>query len=104
MKKIITLFAPVWPPHAFRFGGGGPTGAQQVAAAATPAAAAPASMSSPDVVQAQQDLRRQALQKRGFTKTIFAQDTGGWHPLNTQAPSPGKPALPSLPSDGRTKL
>ena len=78
---------PFWPPHAFRFGGGG-SGASQVAATPVPVASPPVTTSNAEVVQAQQDLRRQALKKRGFTSTIKAGDTGGW--MNTDAnPSPG---------------
>lgn len=81
-----------WPPNAFRFGGGGSgnDAAQQVAATSVPVAAPPVTPSSAEVVQAQQDMRRQALKKRGFSKTVMAGDTGGWFASNTTA-SPVNP-------------
>lgn len=91
----------VWPPHAFAFniGGGkfwnsfgsptydpirqslfGSNKPAPVTPAAVPQPAAPISAASAEVVQAQQDLRRQALKKRGFLQTNKAGDTGGWMP------------------------
>ena len=64
-------------PHAKAFGGGGSMGAQQIANTPAPVASPPVTSTSAEVVQAQQDLRRQALKKRGFSQTIFAGDTGG---------------------------
>lgn len=86
-----------FPPASRYFGGGGvtvvsqPTAAsQQIANAPAPATAAPATATSAEVVQAQQDARRQSLKKRGFSRTVFAGDTGGWFPGNT-TPSPTNP-------------
>lgn len=77
-------------PHAFRFGGGGQTG-PGVASTPITAASPPVTSSSAEVVQQQQDLRRQALKKRGFASTYKAGDTGGWYPGTT---TPSSPKLP----------
>lgn len=55
-----------------------------------PAAAAPATAGAAEVIQAQQDVRRQALKKKGFSKTVFAGDSGGWFGSNT-TPGPTNP-------------
>lgn len=62
---------------------------------AVPAAVPPVTPTSADVVQAQQDLRRQSLKKRGFDKTVFAGNTGGWMPQNNPNPSPTNPKTPT---------
>ena len=86
-----------FPPNSRRFGGGGNTGAASVAAAPVPAATPPVTSSSAEVVQSQQDLRRQSLRKRGFTSTILAGDTGGFQSQNS-TPSPTNPK--GVPPDG----
>ncbi len=69
-------------------GGGGNTGAQQIASAPTPAAIPPITTTNAEVVQAQNDLRRQSLQKRGFGRnTILAGDSGGYFPAATKSPT-----------------
>lgn len=83
-----------WPPNAFRFGGGSTGQAQNIAQTPVPATAAPATASSAEVMQAQQDQRRQALKKRGFSKTIYAGDTGGWSANSN--PSPTNPKVPNV--------
>ena len=77
-----------------------------VASTPIPATSPPVTPSSADVVQAQQDLRRQALKKKGFAQTYKAGDTGGYYPGNltasptnkgtnfaSPAPSPGAKTL-----------
>lgn len=87
-----------WPPQAFRFGGGsGGGGATPTVPGATP----PVTANSAEVVQAQQDQRRQALKKRGFSSTIKAGDTGGWMP-SVSAPSPTNPKVTGLTAVGKT--
>ena len=70
-------------------------GAQQIDNTPAPVASPPVTSTSAEVVQAQQDLRRQALKKRGFSQTIFAGDTGGWMPQNSSTPSPTNPKPPA---------
>ena len=89
-------------PHAKRYGGGGGDGAQQIASAPIPTASPPVTETSPEVVQAQQDLRRQALKKKGFSQTIFAGDDGGWMPQNNPNPSPTNPKVPSATGGSKT--
>jgi hypothetical protein len=77
--------------------GGGKTAAPvavapPITSAPAPAVAAPATASSAEVVQAQQDTRRQALKKKGFSRTVFAGDTGGWYAGNT-TPGPANPQV-----------
>lgn len=59
-------------------GGGSTTPPPAIAQAPAPIATPPVTSTNAEVVQAQNDLRRQSLRKRGFSKTIFAGDTGGW--------------------------
>lgn len=94
------------PPNARRNGGGGRV--SQVVPSA-PAAAAPAALPAPptpaaaptatnaEVIQARNDLRRQALKRRGYAKTIFAGDNSGWHGTGV-VPSPNNPTV--APSGG----
>lgn len=81
-------------------GGGGQTGAQQVAAAPVPGVTPPVTSTNAEVVQVQNDLRRQSLRKRGFAKTILAGETGGWAPSATPNPSTPKPTA-NPPSFGK---
>lgn len=91
-----------WPPNAFRFGGGGSTNASSpISQAPAPAAIPPVTSTNAEVVQAQNDLRRQSLRKRGFSKTILAGDTGGWTPSNV--PNPNAPKV-GAGAPGATKL
>jgi hypothetical protein len=48
--------------------------------APAPATAAPATATSAEVLASQQDIRRDALRRKGFTKTVFAGDNGAWSP------------------------
>ena len=75
----------LFPDHAFRYLSGG--SAPSVAATPVPAAVPPVTSSSAEVVQSQQDLRRQNLRKRGFASTTLAGDTGGFFP-SVETPSP----------------
>lgn len=103
--SLHLLYSTTFPPHAFLMGGGGssqPSPAQQIAAAPVPAAAPPVTAAAAEVVQAQQDLRRQALKKRGFSKTILAGDTGGWMPQTNLTPSPTNPKTPPSAPGART--
>lgn len=60
---------PFWPRHAFVFKGG----AAAPSAANIPAPPAPsASTSAPEVVQQQQDARKNAARKQGINSTILA--------------------------------
>ena len=77
-KMLWNLF----PKHAFLFGGGGTTAAPvtpPITAVPVPPAAPPVTSTNAEVVQTQQDARRQALKKRGFSKAIYAGETGGWN-------------------------
>lgn len=67
-----------------------PVAAAPITSAPAPAVAAPATSSSAEVVQAGQDVRRQALKKKGFSKTVFAGDNGGWFGGNS-TPGPTNP-------------
>lgn len=79
--------------NSFRFGGGGGGGAQQIQNAPAPAVVPPVTSTAAEVIQAQQDMRRQSLRKRGFgSNTLFAGESGGWRPPSpTTAPSPTSP-------------
>lgn len=59
--------------------------------APAPGVTPPVTTTNAEVVQAQNDLRRLSLRKRGFAKTTLAGDTGGWHAPG--APTPNKPAM-----------
>ena len=73
------------------FGGGSTTIAQTPVAATSP----PVTADSAEVVQSQQDYRRQMLKKRGFENaTVFAGNTGGFTPANPN-PSPTNPKAPN---------
>lgn len=101
-----------YPPHARRFGGGGKTQVmpQTVVPSApaptveppappaitqqpTPAPSPPATASAPEVIQAQQDLRRDALKRKGFSQTYKAGDTGGYFGNTQMKPTPQKRTL-----------
>lgn len=49
-----------------------------------PAVAPPASLSSAEALQSQQDLRQQELMRKSIKKTIYAGDTGGFRPAMTK--------------------
>lgn len=96
MKEIRLSRSGYFPPGARFFGGGGRTAAapapliipsapvEPVAPAPTIAnapitpVAPPATATSAEVIQAQQDQRRDALKKKGFAGTVKAGDTKGW--------------------------
>ncbi len=92
-----------WPPNAFRYGGGGSTAANAVKQAPAPAVAPPVTATNSEVIQAQNDMRRQSLRKRGFSKTVFAGDTGGWHPTSN-TPSPTNPVAGAGAAGRNTRL
>ncbi len=86
-----------------QFGGGGNQGAQQIANAPAAAAVPPVTSTSADVVQAQQDMRRQSLRKRGFVaSTMFAGDTNGWNPPSS--PTGQSPKITPPTGGGATTL
>ena len=74
-----------------------------IAKTPVPVIGAPITPASAEVIQAQQDLRRQNLKKKGFASAIFAGDTGGWFPGN-QTPSPTNPIASASGRDGLTSL
>jgi len=69
-----------WPPHSFRFGGGGKKAAQQVQSAPVPLPAPPVTQDNTAVIQAEHDLAQANLGKKSIKRTIFAGDTGGFSP------------------------
>jgi|GEM_PF-1749237 hypothetical protein len=88
-----------FPKHALRyFSGGG--GATNVAATPVPAATPPVTENSAEVVQSQQDLRRQNLRKRGFASTVLAGDTGGPGGFFPSVETPSPTNVQNPPGDG----
>lgn len=74
-------------------GSGGTTTPAAIAQAPAPLATPPVTTTNSEVVQAQNDLRRQSLRKKGFGRsTIFAGDTGGWSP-QSNIPGPTSPKI-----------
>ena len=71
-------------------GGGSPT------LPAAPLPTPPVTTTNAEVVQAQNDLRRQALIKKGYAATIYAGDTGGYSP-KALTPSPANTAMATKP-------
>lgn len=85
-------------------GGGSTTPPPAIASAPAPMATPPVTTTNAEVIQAQNDLRRQSLRKRGFSKTtIFAGDTGGWTP-QSNVPGPVTPRVNTPAVGGATKL
>jgi len=85
MRTSTALF----PPHAFRFmggGGGSPAPVQQIAQAPTATPTPPVTATSQEVIQAQQDVLQQEMLKKSIKKTIYAGDTGGFKPPTGMAP------------------
>lgn len=70
------------------------------ATAASPAVAASAPVTAADqlVLNTEQDMRRAALKKKGFSASIFAGDTGGFF---TKNPNPAPATGPNLPGAKR---
>jgi hypothetical protein len=104
-ENRLTRFG-FFPPASRFFGGGGRTQQQQAVVPSAPAApvvappaapaivnqpapavAPPATATSAEVLAAQQDKRREALKRKGFSKTVFAGDSGGWNPSKQSAPT-----------------
>lgn len=76
-----------WPPHAFRFkGGGGNQQAQQIQSAPVPIAAPPVTRTSADVLRAESEVAKENLLKKSVKKTIYAGDTGGYQPAALRTP------------------
>lgn len=68
---------PFFPKHTFLFMGGG-GGVTQVQQAPVPTPAPPVTTTTPEVIQAQQDVLQQEMLKKSIKKTIYAGDTGGF--------------------------
>lgn len=76
-------------------GGGGGGGATEIEQAPTPADSPPVTSSSPEVVQANQDVLRQSLMMKGVKSTTHAGDTGNYLPgQGGGAPGSGLPPMP----------
>lgn len=67
---------------------------------ATPTPATPATAATAEVVQAEQDVRRQALKKKGFAATYLAGDDGGYFPGNGTPSPAGQSNNPKLGGAG----
>lgn len=94
MKALSCSF----PPHAFRFkgGGGAPAQIQPAAAlpAAAPAATPPVTERTVEVEQAGRQAKMDAAKRKGQRSTLLAGDTGGYrgNPF-VQSPAEQKKSL-----------
>jgi hypothetical protein len=75
-----------FPPHGYRYMGGGGSSAQAIQSAPVPTPAAPATMTDKSVVQAEHDFAQRNMLKKSVKSTILAGDTGGYMPGGKSQP------------------